>query len=56
MFDEFIEITKAKLEKESAEECYSKLAINNDYEMFWDAVFEYADKNLRIDGIINGYN
>ncbi|MCQ2555117.1 MAG: hypothetical protein MJ171_05650 [Clostridia bacterium] len=30
----------------AAEECYSKLAINNDYELFWNTVFEYADRNL----------
>ncbi|MDO5156129.1 MAG: hypothetical protein Q4D51_09210 [Eubacteriales bacterium] len=35
--------------EKSVEECYSKLAINNDYEMFWDTVFEYADKNLNTD-------
>lgn len=29
------------------EECYSKLAINNDYDLFWAAVFEYADKCLK---------
>lgn len=30
-----------------SEECYSKLAINNDYELFRDTIFEYADRNLK---------
>ena len=30
------------------EECYSQLALNNDYDAFWDAVFNYAGSNLGI--------
>lgn len=34
--------------EEEVEKCYSQLALNNDYEEFWDKVYEYADKNLQI--------
>lgn len=27
--------------------CYSKLALNNDYEAFWDKLYSYADKNMK---------
>lgn len=30
-----------------AEECYSKLAINNDFDLFWEIVFAYADRHLK---------
>ena len=30
------------------EKCYSQLALNNDYDAFWDAVFNYAGSNLGI--------
>lgn len=33
---------------EAIEECYLGLAINNDYDVFWEKVFQYADWNLRI--------
>ena len=26
---------------------YSKLALNNDYEAFWDKLYSYADKNMK---------
>lgn len=31
---------------EELSECYDKLALNNDYDEFWLAVYEYADVNL----------
>ncbi len=31
---------------EEANQCYDKLALNNDYDSFWIAVYEYAEKNL----------
>ena len=31
---------------EELDECYSQLALNNDYDAFWNAVYEYAGKNL----------
>jgi len=34
--------------EEEVEKCYSQLALNNDYEEFWDKVYEYADKNLQM--------
>ena len=34
--------------EEEVEKCYSQLALNNDYEEFWEKVYEYADKNLQI--------
>ena len=27
--------------------CYSKLALNIDYEAFWDKLYSYADKNMK---------
>jgi hypothetical protein len=30
------------------EKCYSQLALNNDYDAFWDVVFNYAGSNLGI--------
>ena len=31
--------------KENAEKCYERLAINNDYDVFWDKVYVRIDKN-----------
>ena len=31
--------------KENAEKCYERLAINNDYDAFWDKVYVCIDKN-----------
>lgn len=32
--------------KENAEKCYERLAINNDYDAFWDKVYVYTDENI----------
>ena len=32
--------------KENAEKCYKRLAINNDYDAFWDKVNVYTDENI----------
>ena len=32
--------------KENAEKCYERLAINNDYDAFWDKVYVCIDKNI----------
>ncbi len=32
--------------QENADICYLKLALNNDYESFWNRVYAYADKNI----------
>lgn len=32
--------------KENAEKCYKRLAINNDYDVFWDKVNVYTDENI----------
>lgn len=29
------------------EECYDNLALNNDYESFWNQVYFYAEKNIK---------
>ena len=43
--------TLAMLEGDSSQEngdlCYSKLSINNNYEKFWDKVFQYADEKMK---------
>ncbi len=31
---------------EELNQCYEKLAINNDYEAFWEMVFRYAEDNI----------
>ena len=35
-----------KPSQEEADICYSKLALNNDYEAFWNKVYSYADENI----------
>ena len=32
--------------EENAERCYERLAINNDYDAFWNKVYAYADENI----------
>lgn len=32
--------------QENMDICYSKLALNNDYEAFWNKVYLYADKHI----------
>ena len=32
---------------EDLSECYDRLALNNDYDAFWLAVYEYAEENLK---------
>ena len=32
--------------QDGIDSCYSKLALNNDYEAFWDKLYSYADKNM----------
>ncbi len=34
-------------ELKEIDSCYSKLALNNDYEAFWDKLYSYADKNMK---------
>ena len=34
------------ISEENAEKCYVRLAINNDYDAFWDKVYVYANKNI----------
>ena len=33
--------------QDGIDSCYSKLALNNDYEAFWDKIYSYADKNMK---------
>lgn len=33
--------------QDGIDSCYSKLALNNDYEAFWDKIYLYADKNMK---------
>ena len=37
------------ISKENAEKCYERLAINNDYDAFWNKVYVYADENISND-------
>ena len=34
------------ISEENAEKYYERLAINNDYDAFWDKVYVYADENI----------
>lgn len=34
------------MSEENAEKCYERLAINNDYDVFWNKVYAYADENI----------
>ena len=34
------------ISQENAEKCYERLAINNDYDVFWNKVYVYADENI----------
>ena len=34
------------ISEENADKCYDRLAINNDYDAFFDKVYVYADKNI----------
>ena len=34
------------ISEENAEKCYERLAINNEYDAFWDKVYVYANKNI----------
>ena len=34
------------ISEENADKCYERLAINNDYDAFWDKVYAYADENI----------
>ena len=36
-----------KPSQEEADICYSKLAINNDNDAFWNKVYSYADENIK---------
>ena len=33
------------ISEENADKCYERLAINNDYDAFWDKVYVCIDKN-----------
>ena len=33
--------------QEGMDSCYLKLAINNDYDAFWNRVYSYADENIK---------
>ena len=35
------------MSQDGIDSCYSKLALNNDYEAFWDKIYSYADKNMK---------
>lgn len=37
------------MSEENAEKCYERLAINNDYDVFWNKVYVYADENISND-------
>ena len=37
------------ISQENAEKCYERLAINNDYDAFWNKVYVYADENISND-------
>lgn len=34
------------ISEENADKCYERLAINNDYDAFWNKVYAYADENI----------
>ena len=34
------------ISEKNAEKCYERLAINNDYDAFWNKVYAYADENV----------
>ena len=38
---------ESDMSQEGIDSCYSKLALNNDYEAFWDKIYSYADKNMK---------
>lgn len=44
---EVLIIFEKKPSQEEADICYSKLAINNDYDAFWNKVYSYADENIK---------
>lgn len=44
---EVLIIFEKKPSQEEADICYSKLAINNDYDTFWNKVYSYADENIK---------
>lgn len=44
---EVLMILEENSSDKAAEECYSKLALNNDYDTFWEIIFAYADFNLK---------
>ena len=37
----------AKTSDADIEKCYSRLALNNDYDAFWQKVYDYAEENLK---------
>ena len=43
--DELAILTNESTDEE-LNQCYEKLAINNDYEAFWEMVFRYAEDNI----------
>ena len=38
---------ESDMSQDGIDSCYSKLALNNDYEAFWDKIYLYADKNMK---------
>ena len=42
-----LSLISATSSDKEVEDCYSKLALNNDYDEFWNIVYSYADKNLK---------
>ena len=38
---------ESDMSQDGIDSCYSKLALNNDYEAFWDKLYSYADKNMK---------
>lgn len=35
-----------EISEENADLCYERLALNNDYDAFWDKVYAYTDENI----------
>ena len=44
---EFLSSITGESTDEELRDCYDRLALNNDYDAFWLAVYEYAEENLR---------
>ena len=38
---------ESDMSQDGIDSCYSKLALNNDYEAFWDKIYSYTGKNMK---------